>query len=102
MQFQIKKTQWLISILLKIRILCYDRTNFQKIRQIKSRHDRIDLTNPLRSYNGPELDPDKLHSTLVLLFLIERYDETKVRVSRVVFVLLAVVQDPGAFFQGTS
>ena len=69
---------------------------------VKSRHDicnRIDLTNPVRSYNGPELDPDELHSTLVLLFLIGRYDEIKVRVSRVVFVLLAVVPDPGAFFQ---
>ena len=39
--------KWSISILLKMRILC-----FQKIRQIKAWYYRIDLTNPLRSYNG--------------------------------------------------
>ena len=37
-QKKIVKTQWSISNLLKISILCYDLTNLIKIRQIKACH----------------------------------------------------------------
>ena len=47
-----KKTRQNATILLKIRILCYDLTNFKKNRQIKAWYYWIDLPNPLRSYNG--------------------------------------------------
>ena len=47
-----KKIYQNTTILLKMCILYYDQ--LQKSRQIKAWYYRIDLTNPLRSYNGLE------------------------------------------------